>query len=219
MDRAAETLIRARLGEAAPSHDFVGEEFDHRPGRGHDFVWAIDPVDGTANFVNGLPLFAASVGLLHRGRPAVGALWCSTSHALRAGVYSAREGGALRFEGTPLEPPARPDMRRRLVGLPEAGPAGSAFDARKTGSAAIECAFVAAGLLAGARFAASNLWDVAGGVALVRAAGFEAHEGRDGAWSPLDRFEAPDGDLGRWGRPLAIGVPEAVAALTGEARA
>jgi myo-inositol-1(or 4)-monophosphatase len=65
-------------------------------------VWAIDPIDGTTNFVNGFPLFAASIGMLHRGCPVVGAIWCSTSYALRAGVYHARAGGALRFEGEPL---------------------------------------------------------------------------------------------------------------------
>lgn len=216
VDHAAEVLIRARLAEAAPGHDIIGEEIDERPGRDHDWVWAVDPVDGTANFVNGLPLFAASVGVLHRGRPVAGAVWCSASHALRPGVYSAREGGALRFEGVPFEPAARPDVRRRLVGLPEGGKAG-AFEARKTGSAAIECAFVAAGLLAAARFATPNLWDVAGGVALVRAAGGEARVEADGGWRALDRFEGPEGDLGRWRGAMILGEPSAVAALARDA--
>ena len=213
VDHAAETLIRARLAEAAPGHDIIGEEIDERPGRDHDWVWAIDPVDGTANFVNGLPLFAASIGVLHRGRPVVGALWCSASHALRAGVYSAREGGALAFDGAPFEPAARPDVRRRLVGLPDGGGPDLPFDARRTGSAAIECAFVAAGLLAAARFATPNLWDVAGGAALVLAAGGEVRVGGGDGWEPLERFEAPSGDLARWGRPMILGEPGAVAAL------
>ena len=211
VDHACEVLIRARLAEDAPGHDVIGEEIDERPGRGHDWVWAVDPVDGTANFVNGLPFFAASVGVLHCGRPVVGALWCSASHALRPGVYSARLGGPPRFEGTAFERIARPDVRRRLVGLPE--PGGGAFDVRKTGSAAIECAFVAASLLAAARFAAPNLWDVAGGAALVLAAGGEVRVRGSEGWVPLDRFEAPEGDLARWGAPMILGEPGAVAAL------
>ena len=55
-----------------------------------------------ANFVNGFPLFAASIGVLHQGRPLVGAVWCSTSHALRAGVYHARAGGARWPTGRPM---------------------------------------------------------------------------------------------------------------------
>jgi hypothetical protein len=92
VDRATEILVRARLAERFPQHDIIGEELDERPGRGADFVWAVDPIDGTANFINGFPLFAASIGLLYRGYPLVGAIWCSTSHTLQSGVYHAHCG-------------------------------------------------------------------------------------------------------------------------------
>ncbi|MYI82359.1 MAG: hypothetical protein F4056_03295 [Chloroflexi bacterium] len=84
-----------------------------------EFVWVLDPVDGTANFVNGFPLFASSIGVLRRGRPVVGAIWCSTSHALRPGVYHAQEGGPLCFEGEPA-PLGRPSVgvKRRLGASP-----------------------------------------------------------------------------------------------------
>ncbi|WP_299823343.1 inositol monophosphatase [uncultured Jannaschia sp.] len=217
VDHAVETLIRARLGEIHPDHDIVGEEFPERPNAGHPIIWAVDPVDGTANFVNGLPLFAASVGVLHDGAPVAGAVWCSNGHALRHGVYSACLGGELRFDGTPLTPVSRPQVRRALVGMPRTdGWEPRWFDARKTGSAAIECAFVAAGLLAGARFETPNLWDVAGGAALVRAAGGQLREHRDGAWRDLGSFGAEDGDdAGAWRAPMVLGTPDAVAALEG----
>ena len=75
-----------------------------------------------------------------------------------------------------------------------------------TGSAAIECAFVAAGLLRAARFQGPNVWDVGGGVALVRAAGLEARwPAARTAGRPLDRFEPPPARRGaglrRWRRP------------------
>ena len=103
------------------------------------------------------------------------------------------------------------NVRRRLVGLP-VGDGPTAFDARLTGSAAIECAFVASGLLAAAGFAAPNLWDVAGGAALVLASGGEVRVQQSDGWAPLDRFEAAGGDLARWSVPMALGEP----ALVGE---
>ena len=74
IDRRVETLIRARLAEGFPGHDIIGEEMEERPGRGQDCVWAVDPIDGTTNFVNGFPMFAASIGVLHRGVPVAGAV-------------------------------------------------------------------------------------------------------------------------------------------------
>ncbi|WP_043539574.1 inositol monophosphatase family protein [Salinarimonas rosea] len=215
VDHGVETLIHAILAERFPDHGVLGEELTPRRARGSDVVWAVDPVDGTTNFVNGFPLFCASIGVLEAGRPVAGALWCSTSHALRAGVYHAREGGALAFDETPLDPAPDPAVRRRLAGTPEGGARGTGpFDLRKTGSAALECAFVAAGLLAAARFAAPNVWDVAGGIALVRAGGGAVrHRPPGGGWVPLERFEAPDGDLARWRGEIAVGSPEALDAL------
>lgn len=216
IDHAVEVLLRARIGEEHPEHDIIGEEMDERPGRDHSHVWAVDPVDGTANFVNGLPLFASSIGLLIDGRPAAGAVWCSTSHLLRPGVYSARAGGALHFEGAPVARAANPGIRARLLGLPEAADlADTRFQSRKTGSAAIECAFVAAGLLAGARFRTPNIWDVAGGVVLVQAAGGESRRWNGSDWTPLENFAAgtPDGDLAHWSGAFLVAQSEAVEAL------
>jgi myo-inositol-1(or 4)-monophosphatase len=219
VDHAVEALIRARLAERFPGHAIVGEEVDAEPRPEHDFLWALDPVDGTANFVNGFPLFAASLGVLHQGRPLVGALWCSTSHALRAGVYHARAGGRLRFEGEPLALEPNRAVRRHLAGEPWTSPGGALpWDTRKTGSAAIECAFVAAGLLRVARFGRPHVWDVAGGVALVRAAGGEVRTRTPHGWVRLERFEAADSPLRQWRQPVILGEPEAVETLCGRHR-
>lgn len=221
VDRQVEVLIRARVAERFGEHDILGEELEERPGRGHDFVWAVDPVDGTMNFVNGFPLFAASIGVLHRGRPIAGALWCSTSHALRAGVYHARDGCGLCFEGEPIEARPNPAVRRHLAGEPlTTVDHRLPWDTRKTGSAAIECAFVAAGLLRVARFKRPNLWDIAGGVALVQAAGGEVRTQGPSGWVRLERFEPPANptgappDLRDWHRPVILGDAEAVGLLS-----
>src|SRR5690606_7734125 len=144
VDRAVETLVRERVAARFPGHDIVGEEVDHHPSPDHEFVWVVDPVDGTANFINGFPLFAVSIGVLHRGAPVVGAVWCGTSHALRPGVYHAHLGGALHFDGEAIEPdrPAA-GVRRRLSAAAGGAPAGTReWDHRITGCAAIEVAFV-----------------------------------------------------------------------------
>ena len=139
VDGHVEQLIRARLAERFPGHDILGEEIEERPGRGHDFIWAVDPIDGTTNFINGFPAFAASIGVVHKGQPIVGALWCASTHALRAGVYHAHRGGPLHFDNEPLKREHNPDIRRRLAGEPDlAQDRLHPFEVRKTGSAAIE---------------------------------------------------------------------------------
>jgi myo-inositol-1(or 4)-monophosphatase len=212
VDHAVEDMIRGRLAERFPEHGVIGEEFEEES-RAHDVLWAIDPIDGTTNFINGFPLFAASIGILHQGRPLAGALWCSASHALRTGVYHARVGGRLRFEGEPLTLAANEAVRRHLAGEPWPNSGGALpWDDRKTGSAAIECAFVAAGLLRVARFARPNIWDLAGGVALVRATGGALRTRTPQGWVALERFEAEQraSPLRRWRQPVILGEAEAV---------
>ena len=188
IDQRVEGLIRVRVAERFPSHDVIGEEMVERLGRTHDYVWTVDPIDGTTNFVNGFPMFAASIGVLRRGRPVVGAVWCSTGHALRPGVYHACVGSKLRFEDNDVTPKLNPAVRRRLAGVPVVTPNDKNWETRKTGSAAIECALVAAGMLRVARFESPNIWDVAGGIVLVEAAGGAVRQQRDGKWETMRRF-------------------------------
>jgi myo-inositol-1(or 4)-monophosphatase len=220
VDDNIEELIRARLAKSFPEHDIIGEELDERPARDHDFVWAVDPIDGTANFVNGFPLFAATIGVLHCGRPVAGAIWCAASHALRAGVYHASLGGTLCFNGDPVTPKHNPLVRRRLAGVAAGRSNEGGWEMRTTGSAAIEAAFVAAGLLEAAHFERPNIWDVAGGAALVLAAGGRVMVAGGEGWAPLDKFEAPkrgDGppDLRHWSRSLILGRVEGDVLVSG----
>lgn len=214
VDQAVEAEIRARLAERFPEHDVLGEESAERPARGARFLWAVDPVDGTANYINGFPLFAGSIGVLLDGAPVAGAVWCATSHDLRAGVYHAIQGGPLHFEGQAMQPLHNPEVRRRLAGFVDASPRSpQGWEARRTGSAAIECAFVAAGLLEVARFERPNAWDVAGGFALAQAAGCAIRVLDGQGWQPFERFE---GDPGQWRRPVILGQAEAVERLCRE---
>jgi myo-inositol-1(or 4)-monophosphatase len=227
VDTAVEAMIRERVGARFPTHAIIGEELEIQPDPTLEYVWVIDPVDGTTNFVNGFPLFAAAIGVLHRGVPVVGAVWCSTSHELRAGVYHARAGGALLFEGHTV-PASRPSsgVRRRLAARPGGGPGRLAqWDTRVTGSTCIECAFVAAGIFVSATFFGPYVWDVAAGIVLLRAAGLEVWILQGRRWSRFERFEPParvreerGPTLRDWRQSLAVGTPEGVAPALRERR-
>src|SRR4029078_8190694 len=216
VDQRVEALIRARVGERFPDHDVIGEEVVERLSHPHDCVWTIDPIDGTTNFVNGFPMFAASLAVLRRGRPVVGAVWCSTGHALRPGVYHASAGGRFRFENSDVTPKLNPAVRRRLAGASTVAAHDKNWETRKRGSAAIECAFVAAGMLRVARFESPNICDVAGATALVEAAGGAVRKWRSGKWESMSGFapEMPSiggkADLRYWRHPIVVGAPDAV---------
>lgn len=222
VDHAVEATIRQRVAEHFPDHAIIGEEIDEHPGPDADYLWVVDPVDGTTNFINGFPLFAASIAVLYRGVPVCGAIWVSASANIDAGVYHARKGSALSFDGNVVDPVSKADgVRRKLAAAPGGSPGRTAqWDHRVTGSAALECAFVAAGIFTSARFGGLRIWDVAAGVVLVEAAGGEAWVQEIDGWHPLHRFQPPltvkedrSPTLRDWSRPLIIGTPEATHTL------
>ncbi|MDE2932879.1 MAG: inositol-1-monophosphatase [Chloroflexota bacterium] len=221
VDRAVEAMIRERLAERLPDHAILGEEQDDHPLPDAEYLWAIDPVDGTTNFVNRFPLFAASVGVLHEGVPVAGAIWSSASHGLGPGVYHAHHGGPLNFEGEPVEAVENQGVRRSLSAAPGGAPGRSAsWDNRVTGSAAIECAYVAAGVFTTAQFWGVHAWDVAAGLVLAEAAGRDALIREGNTWKPFERFVPParvredrTPTLRDWSRPILIGTPEGLTHL------
>ena len=221
IDHAVEALVRERVGERFPGHDLIGEEVEEHPDEIEDFVWVVDPVDGTTNYVNGYPLFCVSIGVLYRGEPVVGAIWCASTHALRPGVYHTRRGAGLHFEEEPFHPVPATDVRRRLSAAPGGSPGRAQhWDNRVTGSAAIELAYVAAGIFQSAWFGGLKIWDLAAGVLLIQEAGGTVIHRRDGSFEPFARFEAPaqieadrEPSLRDWRGLIIVGTEEAVADL------
>jgi myo-inositol-1(or 4)-monophosphatase len=218
VDCAVEAFIRAELQSEFPDHAVIGEEGSGSSHTGAGFTWVLDPIDGTTNFINGLPLFASSIGVLLDGWPVAGAIWCVSTHALRPGVYHARRGGPLCFDHAPIER-RRAGAWRGLAAEPGWTPSfGAQWDTRVLGSAALECAFVAAGLLRLAYVSRPRLWDAAAAVTLLNAAGCEAMTRQASQWVPLTRFivaPAPDGcaaTLGSWCQPLLAADREALTA-------
>ncbi len=72
-DRGAEELLRARIGKKFPTHGIIGEEFGNERADA-EFVWVLDPIDGTKSFITGVPLWGTLIALLHRGQPVLGCI-------------------------------------------------------------------------------------------------------------------------------------------------
>ena len=206
VDRDVEMMIRDEINREFPDHGIIGEEIDDDARSSSEYMWVIDPLDGTSNFLNGFPLFASTIGVLRDGVPVVGATWCMTTHTGDSGVYHAREGAPLCFDHETLD--RRPSAAwRGLAGEPGRAPRlGRTWDTRVIGSAATECAYVAAGMLRIASMDYPRIWDVAGGVLLARAAGCAVYSRDKAGWKKLSRFNDKDGrGLRKWRRAILIG--------------
>lgn len=208
VDRNSQIIIADILNERFPDHQFLGEEDQKEevdPAK--DLVWAVDPIDGTANFVNGSMTHAVSVALMHRGNPIVGAVWNPWPLTESGGtVVHARLGGGTKRDGEPsqvLEPTdklGRP-VSGRLSVLPgnavrafkfDKRMRGHAGDVRVTGSASHEMSSVGSGLYQYAIGGVAAVWDFAAAVIIVREAGGDMMIlANDGSWHPFDGWARP----------------------------
>ena len=202
-----EEYLRERIGSEFPGHGIVAEESeDSSAGHDADYVWAIDPVDGTANFAAGVPFFAVSIGLLHRGRPLVCSMFLPNTLA-GDGVLYARAGGGAFDENGPLTALTHPEPKPSgLAGVPSGfarafrvnGQRGWGLgEPRIMGSIACELALVARGVLQYSLLTAPRVWDVAAGVLLVQEAGGDVLVWRGRGLASL---RALSGCVS-WGRP------------------
>ena len=188
-DRDAEALIARRLAEEFPDHGLLAEEGARREGDGP--IWIVDPLDGTTNFLHGIPFFAVSMGLIEHGVPILGVIHAP---ALGRTFYGAPGQGAFD-EVRPLSVSVTPDLAEALVAtgfgyaldkVPDhnldnlASVARVARGIRRLGSAALDLAFVAAGHLDAFWELHLSPWDVAAGAAIVRAAGGVVTDTRGG---------------------------------------
>ena len=217
VDQAVERSIREQLIQAHPQHAVIGEEQADTGPPGAAISWVIDPIDGTCNFINGVPLYACSIGVLHEGWPVAGAIWCAASHAVGPGVYHAHAGGPLCFNGRPIvrRPPG--NWRGLAAEHGRSSRYGSLWDIRVLGTSAVEFAWVACGVLRVAHMPRPGLWDAAAGLALLHAAGCSALTWEQGRWAPLVRFRPPasrpgPASLAAWKQPVLIGAAEDLAA-------
>ena len=111
-DRKAEEILRKKLSKYFPEHGIIGEEFgNHNPNA--EWVWTIDPVDGTRSFVRGLPLFASMIALLHRGEPVLGIIELP---ALGETAWAVKGKGAFA-NGQPLRVSSQSRLKGAFVAV------------------------------------------------------------------------------------------------------
>lgn len=226
-DRAIEQELVSRIRDAFPDHAILAEEGTHVFPEGFEYAWMIDPIDGTQNFVNGLPIFSSSIAVLRNGEPVAGAIWGASSHRLRPGVYHARSGGPLAFNNVPFNVGRPTQGKRRGLGAmphdedqhlqpgvlaPQTGHR-LPWDRRHIGSGALEAAFVAAGVLESAFNTGPRIWDIAAGALLVEAGGRHIWVTDNGHWEPLTSFGTTEEELVSWRRPVLMASDAAYASI------
>jgi myo-inositol-1(or 4)-monophosphatase len=184
-DHAAERLIRERLASARPDDGVLGEEGGDRAGTS-GVHWIVDPLDGTINFLFGLPQWAVSIAC----EDADGALAGVVYDPLRDELFSAERDGPATLDGAPITASTREDLATALVGtgfgyradvrraqaevvarlLPEVR------DIRRLGSAALDLAWTACGRLDAYYEHGLNAWDLAAGRLICERVGLEVRD-------------------------------------------
>jgi myo-inositol-1(or 4)-monophosphatase len=202
VDELSEQMIMSAIREAYPTDAFLAEESGHthavpadgaQPPAGATRLWVIDPLDGTVNYANGIPIFCVSIGLVEEGRPVLGVV----HDPVRDETFTAIAGGGARLDGEEIRLPKKEKMSDLVLSL--ALPAGGWATrerrlrrrirvSRVLGSAALSLTYVANGRFDGfVQAGGLSPWDVcaAGLIAAEGGARLSAVDG--GEWFDLQR--------------------------------
>jgi len=185
LDGEVEQHIRQRIAQAYPDHGFLGEEGGALGAQGAgDCIWVVDPVDGSMNFLRGLPHYAVSLALVQGGEPLVGCV----VDPVHGELFSAARGLGAHCNGAPLRvgSPQRlldavaatvfpkPHADILPIYVHQLGHVlGAVAGARRSGSMALDLAYLAAGRVDLFWERGMGAWDAAAGVLLIREAGGE----------------------------------------------
>jgi len=191
-DIRAEEIVREELERARPGYAFLMEETGASAGSDPQHRWIVDPLDGTTNFLHGIPHFAVSIALERQGRLQAAVVYNPATDEL----YAAERGGGAFLNDRRIRVAARTRLADAVIacGIPHLGRGqhgaflkelaavmAGAAGIRRSGAAALDLAYVAAGRYDGFWERGLNAWDVAAGTLLVREAGgyVTSLEGRD----------------------------------------
>src|SRR5215469_13904089 len=181
-DKRAEEMLYADLAKARPGYGFLGEEGGTREGTDKTHTWIVDPLDGTTNFLHGIPQFAISIGLKRDDTIIAGVVYNPANDE----IYVAERGKGAFLNDTRLRVAGRRKLSECVIGcgMPHIGRGDLALfraemsaiqdkvaGLRRFGAAALDLAFVAGGRLDGFWEHDLSPWDIAAGQILVREAG------------------------------------------------
>jgi myo-inositol-1(or 4)-monophosphatase len=181
-DRKAEEIIHAELSRARPGYAFLMEERGAVEGEDPQHRWIVDPLDGTTNFLHGLPVFSISIALERQGQLVAGVIYNPAMDEL----YTAERGGGAFLNDRRLRVAGRTRLSDTVIGtgIPHLGRShhgnylielrnvmAETAGVRRMGSAALDLAYVAAGRLDGFWEDSLSPWDMAAGILVVREAG------------------------------------------------
>ncbi|HJD43454.1 MAG TPA: inositol monophosphatase [Candidatus Paenalcaligenes intestinipullorum] len=184
VDAAVEQSIIESLSTAYPDHAFLGEEGGAVPSaQGEleaDYIWVIDPLDGTTNFIHGFPYYAISIALLHKGIPTVAVIFDPSSNDLFCATRGQgaflndrriRVSGNRKYHDALLGAHVADSGGALKANSPFVSMLGECASVRRMGATVLDLAYVAAGRLDG--YVGTNLkaWDMAAGALLVLEAG------------------------------------------------
>lgn len=182
VDRMAEQEIISILHKAYPSHAFLGEESGRSGAEREEFLWIIDPLDGTTNFLHGFPMFCVSIALMCKGRLECGVIY----DPVRQELFTAKRGGGAMLDNRRLRVTKQSTPKGALLGTGFPFKEQKHLDAylgmfrdlmqdtagiRRAGSAALDLAYVAAGRMDGFWELGLSPWDIAAGILMIQEAG------------------------------------------------
>lgn len=182
-DKESEKHIISRIREYYPGHDILSEESGEE-GLESDWRWVIDPLDGTTNYSQGLPVFSVSIALEYKGEPVAGVVFAPYLNEL----FSAVKGGGAFLNGQPIHCSDKTNLREAVVatGMPvdkKENPDNNLDNIsrvstevrgiRRLGSAAIDLCYTAAGLFDAYWELALHRWDISAGMLIAAEAGAE----------------------------------------------
>jgi myo-inositol-1(or 4)-monophosphatase len=182
-DTKAEETIREELTEARPNYGWLGEESGYTAGTDPTRRWIVDPLDGTTNFLHGLPHWAISIALEHKGEIVAAVIF----DPLKDELFWAEKGQGCWMNDRRCRVSARTDLSEMLfaTGVPFSGRAGdlpqtlkelaqlmpACSGVRRMGAASLDLAYVAAGRVDGYWERGLSSWDLAAGILLVQESG------------------------------------------------
>ena len=171
-DTKAEKIIINELSKAKKNYSIISEESGCKDNLDSENVWIIDPIDGTTNFLHGVPHFAISIALKSNNEIVSGLIYDPIKDEM---FYAENNNGAF-FNNQRIKVSKKKDLQSCLFGTGGKEKKETDLITRKSGSAALDMAYVAAGRYDGYFQNNLNLWDIAAGIIIVKEAGGTINE-------------------------------------------